>query len=212
MLHANCCATPRENKRDGAAGAAARSNRRRRRQSHWTTGARKCLTARLVDRVGLRCPAPHDWGHSTRSSIRTISAYSLPLFPSFLPAAENTEICLPKGTYSADQAHPRRVSGTQGQTRSRHKAYPSGACTKQIWKRQNRTFAIRFAHHNALFEHEGNHITSLSACVLGALVAGWLAKKKSALRAKKRTLLYFKYVELLSGEQAIIVRMLLRVQ
>ena len=129
---------------------------------------------------------PHDWDFSTRGSIRTISAYSLPLFPSFLPAAENTEICLPKGTYSADQAHPRRVSGTQGQTRSRHKAYPSGACTKQIWKRQNRTFAIRFAHHNALFEHEGNHITSLSACVLGTLVAGWLAKNSSALRAKNK--------------------------
>ena len=42
-------------------------------------------------------------------------------------------------------------------------------------------------------------------------LAGW-QKKKSALRAKKQTLLYFKYVELLSGEQAIIVRMLLRVQ
>ena len=90
------------------------------------------------------------------------------------------------GGTAPDQAHPRRVTGTQSQTRSTHKAYPSGTYTKQIWKRQNRTFTIRFAHHNALFEHEGNHITSLSACVLGTLVAGWLAKNSSALRAKNK--------------------------
>jgi hypothetical protein len=90
------------------------------------------------------------------------------------------------GGIAPEQAHPRRVAGTQGQTRSTHKAYPLKMYAKHIWKRQNRTFTIRFAHHNALFEHESNHITSLSACVLGTLVAGWLAKNSSALRAKNK--------------------------
>ena len=57
------------------------------------------------------------------------------------------------GGTAPDQAQPRRVAGTQGQTSSKHKAYPSGTYTKQMWKLQNRTFTIRFAHHNALFEH-----------------------------------------------------------
>ena len=90
------------------------------------------------------------------------------------------------GGIAPEQAHPRRVAGTQGQTRSTHKAYPLKMYAKHIWKRQHRTFTIRFAHHNALFEHESNHITSLSACVLGTLVAGWLAKNSSALRAKNK--------------------------
>ena len=68
--------------------------------------------------------------------------------------------------------------------RSQHKAYPLGTYTKQIWKRQNRTFTIRFAQHNALFKHERNHITSLSAWVLANLVAGW--RKIFCASPKKR--------------------------
>jgi hypothetical protein len=69
-----------------------------------------------------------------------------------------------------------------------------------MWKLQNRTFTIRFAHHNALFEHESNHITSVSACVLGTLVAGW--QKVFCASRKKQTLLCFKYLQLLSAQTA----------
>ena len=58
-----------------------------------------------------------------------------------------------------------------------------------MWKRQNRAFTIRFAHHHALFEHASNHNASLSVCVCVCVcsrgLGGWLANS-SALRAKNK--------------------------
>ena len=88
----------------------------------------------------------------------------------------------------------------------RHNAYPSGTHTKQI-RKTNRTITKRFAHHSRLFELNGNHMTSVSACVLFS--KHWrltLKKKSSALRAQSMIALYVRFEITISPNTAALFR------